>query len=92
MLSLVLALTLQAAEPAPAAEAAPSLDAKAARRAEKERERAEADAKVTCKRRVEPSTSMSREVCMTQAEWRKIDRDFMNNRSGPVRPTTGMLR
>ena len=67
-------------------------EARAAAKAEKERLRAEAKAKVVCKDRVEPGTSMARNVCFTQAEWDKLDRDFQNNRHTPLRSTTGMLR
>ena len=93
MLSLLFALTLAAADAPPAAEPPMSkAEARAAAKAEKARLRAEAKAKVVCKDRVEPGTSMVRNVCITQAEWDKFERDFQNNRHTPLRPTTGMLR
>ena len=94
MLSLLFALTLAAADGPPASAAAPmsKAEARAAAKVEKARLRAEAKAKVVCRERIEPGTSMARNVCITQAEWDKLDRDFQNNRQKPLRPTTGMLR
>jgi len=95
MIALLLALTLSAAEPAASTTAPPPLtkaEQRAADRAERARLRAEALAKVVCKERIEPGTSMRRQACLTQAEWNKLDRDLQNNRIGPVRPAAGMPR
>jgi hypothetical protein len=79
MLTLIFALALAAAEP-PAAPPPTRAEARAAARAEKARLRAEALAVVTCRPRTPTGSNFTQEVCLTKAQWDRIERDEVSGK------------